>query len=119
VTSQPVTESALLAALTTRSPLIFAPYPLNGMQQYPKVPDNNSPYYQNQYPPNTYFEQPNGRYYYPPNGYQNGVGGYPQTALNRYPNYPPYGYQFPNGYQYGSVYQYPNMYEYYPYQYGK
>lgn len=90
---------------------------MNGMQQYPKVSGNNFPYYQYQYPPNTNFEQPNGRYYYPPNGYQNGVGGYPQTALNRYPNYPLYGYQFPNGYEYGSVYQYPNMY--YPYQYGK
>jgi hypothetical protein len=123
VTSESVTESALLAALSSRSPLTQfvnqdpAPFPLNGIQQYPTISDINSPYYQYQYPANSYFEYPNGRYYYPLNGYQNGVGGYSQSALNRYPNYPPYGYQVQNGYPYGSAYQYPNMY--YPYQYGR
>jgi hypothetical protein len=123
VTSESVTESALRAALYSRNPLTesgkqhLPAYPLYGAPQYPQVSDNNSPYNQYQHPPNPYHEYPNGGYYYPPNGYQNGVGGYPQNALNRYPNYPSYGNQLPNGYPYGTGYQYPNVY--YPYQYGK
>jgi hypothetical protein len=121
--TESVTESALFAALSSRSPLTgsgtqrLAAYPLNDGLQYPQISDTNSPYYQYQYPPNPYYGYPNGRYYYPLNGYQNGIGGYPQSVLNNYPNYPPYGYQLPNGYPYRTVYQYPNVY--YPYQYGR
>lgn len=122
VTSQSVTEPALLAALSSRNQLTdsgkqrLAAYPLHGALQYPQSSDMNSPYNEYQYPPNPYYEYPNGRYYYPLNGYQNGIGGYPQSVLNNYPNYPPYGYQLPNGYP-RTVYQYPNVY--YPYQYGR
>jgi hypothetical protein len=123
VTSESVTESALLAAPSSRSPLTesgkqrLATYAADGGLQNPQNSEINSPYYQYQYPLNPYYEYPNGRYFYPLTGYQNGIGGYPQSASNRYPNYPLYGYQLPNGYPYRTGYQYPNVY--YPYQYGR
>ncbi|XP_023727842.1 spore coat protein T-like [Cryptotermes secundus] len=121
VTSESITESALQTALSSRSPLAesdkqrLAAYPSHEEVQYTQNPEIYPPYYQYQYPPNPYYGYPNSRYFYPPNGYQNGIGGYPQSVLNRYPNYPLYGYQLPNGYPYRTGYQYPNVY--YPYQY--
>jgi hypothetical protein len=73
-----------------------------------------NPSYLYPYPQMSYYNDPRSRFYYPQNGYQNGWSGYPQTAVNGYPQY---GYQIPSGYPYETGYQYP--FGYYPYQYGK
>ena len=114
VTSAPATESAVDAAALAKSPFRetgHRPIPIYSPLPYGETQDVN-PSYLYPYPQIPYYDDPRSRFYYPLNGYQNGVNGYPQTALNGYPVYPQNGYQIPGGYPYGygPGYQYPSGY---------
>jgi hypothetical protein len=114
VTSAPATEPTVDAAATVRSPVRETgqwPIPVYPAIPYAEMQDVN-PSYLYPYPQMPYYDNSMSRVYYP--GYQNGLNGYPQTAVN---GYPPYGYQIPSGYPYGTGYQFPNGYGLY--QYGK
>jgi hypothetical protein len=116
VTSAPATETAVDAAAPTNGPFRETNY--GHFPQYPALPyaaiQDGNPSYLYPYPQMPYYNDPRNRFYYPLTAYQNGQSGYPQTAVNGYPQY---GYQIPSGYPYVSGYQYPSGY--YPYQYGK
>jgi len=118
VTSAPATETAVDAVTPTKGPFretghgrfpVYPEFPYAEMQDVDVNPSSLYPY-----PQMPYYGYPRSRLYYPPTAYQNGLSGYPQTAVNGYPQY---GYQIPSGYPYGTGYQYPNGY--YSYQYGK
>jgi hypothetical protein len=116
VTLAPATETAVDAAAPTKGPFrvtALGRFPVYPALSYSEIQDVN-PSYLYPYPQMPYYNDPISRFYYPLTGYQNGLSGYPQTALNGYPQY---GYQIPSGYPYGLGYQYPNGY--YSYQYGK
>lgn len=112
VTSVPVTESAVGAAGTSKSPFQETDHrrlPLHPVPPYSEIQDVNPAYFY-PYAQIPYYDDPRSRFYYPLNGYQNGISGYPQPAPNSYSFYPQYGYQIPSGYPYGTGYQYPSGY---------
>jgi len=118
VTSAPATETAVNAVAPTKGPFretghgLFPVYPAFPYAEIQDVVADPSYFYP--YPQMPYYDYPRSRFYYPLNVYQNGLSGYPQAAVNGYPQY---GYQSPSGYPYGTGYQYPNGYL--AYQYGK
>jgi len=118
VTSAPATENTVDAVAPTKGPLSETGHghvPVYSAPPYPEIQGVgfNQPYW-NPYYQMPYYDYPINRFFNPLNVYQNGMSGYPQTAVNGYPQY---GYQIPSGYPYGTGYQYPNGYN--SYQYGK
>jgi hypothetical protein len=118
VTSAPATEPAVDAAATIKSPFretgnghfpVYPAFPYAGMEDV-------NPSYLYPYPQMTYYTDPRSRFYYPSAGYQNGLSGYFQSAVNGYPQY---GYQiptgYPYGYSYGTDYQHPDGLYRYPF----
>lgn len=116
VTSAPATETAVDAVAPTKGPFRetgHGRFPVYPGLPYAEIQDVDvKPSYVNPYPQMPYYDYPISSPYYPLNVYQNGLSGFPQTAVNGYPQY---GYQIPSGYPYGTGYQYPNGFYSNPY----